>query len=319
MRKEAKVEKHATLAGIQGYHHRDDVFGGRESYAFQGFKGNWYLNSDRKIALDDHYRRVDGQPLQGYGLEIETECNGVRNSRVLAEVYDKIIFPCFKFGDVQFKMQEDGSLGGESSAEVITQIMTKSRIRNDYAAYKLMFNTYFKAFRIKADSYETSCGMHVNVSNGCFGKTVEAQETAIRKLYYIINKHYELCTALFYRCPSRTNWCGQMDYSVAKTMNLYQMDSSHGNCFNGSHYAAGRIEIRLVGGQKDFGCFRNTMESVFHLVERVRTISWTDCDNIAKIFQGCNQYVYDRLATRCNLSAETLEAIRATVVTEELL
>jgi hypothetical protein len=110
-----------------------------------------------------------------------------------------------------------------------------------------------------------------------------------------------------------------MDYSMAKWMDLDNMDGSHGNCLNYSHYGAGRIEIRLVGGQKNYACFRNTMETVFHVVERCASISWADCDNIAEIFKGCNQYVYDRLESMCGLSDDTLQAIRATVKHEELL
>lgn len=317
MRREAKQQRTATTARVQGYHEG----GCGENYAFQGFEGNYYFNSDRVIRLDEHYRRADGQPMQGFGLEIETECNGITSDAALATVYEKVIFPEFKFGAKMFKMQRDATLNGSSNAEVITQVMTKLRIRNDYAAYKLMFNHYFPLFGIRSDCYASGCGcgMHVNVSNGVFGKTVEAQELAIRKLYYIINRHYDFALRLFYRNPARTNWCRQMDYTVARTMDLHNMPSSHGNCFNGSHYDAGRIELRIVGGQKDFGCFRNTMESVFFLCERVRSLSWADCDDIAKIFAGCNQYVFDRLKTKCNLSPETLEAIRATVVREELL
>lgn len=319
MRKEAKQIKTAKLYSVQGYH--QGGYGHGEQYAFLGFVGNWYFNSDRKIELDEHYQRKDGQPMQGYGLEIETECFGVTSDDALAAVYSEIIFPTFKFGAQMFKMQRDATLNGTSNAEVITQVMTKLRIRNDYTAYKLMFNHWFKVFGIRSDCYANGCGcgMHVNVSNGVFGKTEKAREEAIRKLYYIINKHYTLACKLFYRNPAKTHWCAQMDYSVAKTMNLHNMPASHGNCFNGSHYDAGRIELRIVGGQKDYGCFRNTMESVFFLCERVQQLSWTDCDDVTKIFQGCNQYVFDRLESRCGLSASVLDAIRETVIREELV
>ena len=48
----------------------------------------------------------------------------------------------------------------------------------------------FPAFGISADSKNTHCGMHVNVSLGLLGKTRDEQAEAARKLYYIINKHY---------------------------------------------------------------------------------------------------------------------------------
>ena len=316
MRKECKVAKTANIASVQGYH--QGGYGHGQAYAMMGFKNGFnYYNSDRCIPVIDGKRKDNG-PMLCYGLEIETECSRITDDTVLAEIYDKIIFQQFKFPEM-FKMQADGSLGGKSSAECITQLMTKARIRNDYTTYKMMFNQYFPALGIKADSYTTQCGMHVNVSNEVFGDTVEKRETAIRKLYYIINRHYDFCCKLFYRSPARTTWCGQMYYGNARTLDLHSMPNDHGKCFNGSHYDAGRIEIRLVGGQKDFGCFRNTMESVFFLCDRVKSISWDDCDKIDKIFKGCNQYVFDRLKTRCDLSSEIIEAIRPTVKREDLV
>ena len=312
MRKEAKVNNTVHVAGVQSYHSHT---GTGTNYAFDGFTSNKYFTSDRFIPLDASFNRPDGQPLQGYGLEIETECNGINNETVLAEVYDKIIFSHFP-ADL-FKMQHDGSLGGRTSAECITQVMTKAFIRNHYKDFKTMYNTYFPAFSIRSDSAVTACGMHVNISKACFGKTQETQDKAIRKLYYIVNKHFNLCRKLFYRSGS-TTYCSQMDYSRARTMDLTGFYADHGVCFNLGHYSRGRIELRLVGGQKNYACFRNTMEAVFFLVERCRSITWEDCDKIEKIFQGCNQYVFDRL-TICDLDSATLNNIAATVKREELL
>lgn len=187
MRKESKQAKQATISAVQGYHAGSSW--GSEEYAFQGFQSNKYFTSDRYVPLSASYDRVDGKPLKGYGLEIETECNGVTNTAVLAEVLTKVVFSHFP-ADL-FKLQRDGSLHGDSSAECITQIMTKEFIRNHYGAFKLMFDTYFPAFGISA-SASGNCGMHVNISRGAFGKSEEVQATAVRKLYYIINHHYDL-------------------------------------------------------------------------------------------------------------------------------
>jgi len=313
MRKESKIQNNVAMANVQGYHQGG---GYGEGYAFAGFKCNKYFRSDRAMKLNDNFERPDGFPLQGYGLEIETECSSISNQTVLAEVYDKIIFKLFP-ADL-FKMQRDASLGGRTSAECITQVMTKAFIRNHYKDFKTMFNTYFPAFGISADSFHTSCGMHVNISVACFGDTTEQAHEAIRKLFYIVNKHYSIMLPLFYRDPSRTHWCGQMHYQNARYMNLNNQPNDHTKCMNLSHINAGRVEIRLVGGQKNYACFRNTMESIFHLVDRVKTLSWDDCNNLVKLFKGCNQYVFDRL-TICGLDETTLEEIKQTVKTEELL
>lgn len=294
MRKENKTLKNVKLASVQGYHAGGYATGSSEGYAFVGFpKGFCYYTSDRYYPVENGKVKVNNvvKAPEGYGLEVELQCKGIKRENVLAEVMEKIIFPHFQFSHM-WKMQRDSSLGGDTSVECITGVMAQSRIRNDWPAWKSFFDVYLPSFGISADSYSTSCGMHVNVSTACFGKN---PDEAIRKLYYIMNKHYDVFRKLFYRASDKTTWCQQMDYSVARTMDLHYMSASHHNCLNYSHYDAGRIEIRLVGGQKDFDTFRKTMEAVFFLVDRVKSISWADCDDISKIFTGVNQYVLARL------------------------
>lgn len=317
MRKDAKTTKTATLSTVDQYHGGN---WGSESYAFQGFRSNKYFTSDRYIGLDGSFNRPDGKPLKGFGLEIETECTGIRNATVYAEVLNNVIFPHFP-ADL-FKLQRDGSLSGDSSAECITQVMTREFIRNNYSAFKLMYDTYFPAFGI---SCGPNCGMHVNLSNALFGRSEKAQVEAIRKLFYIVNHHYSLCCALFHRDASRTNYCRQMASSkdYARNLDLRNAPGGHGVSFNLDHFASGRVELRLVGGQKNYPCFRNTMESVFFLVEAVKRLSWADCDDLVKIFSGCNQYVFDRLKSFCQqrgaITSAQIEAIRPTVQREELI
>lgn len=317
MRKEKKATKAVEISNVQGYH----AGGYAGNYAYQGFKSNKYFTSDRYINLDRNFNRPDGKPLKGYGLEKETECRGLSNQTVYAEVLNNIVFPHFP-ADL-FKLQNDGSLGGDTNAECITQVMTKEFIRNNYANFKLMYDTYFPAFRISCDG--NRCGMHINMSNALFGRTEKAQELAIRKLFYITNKHFDMMCALTNRDRNYTGYCRRMLNYIdsIKTIDLERVAGGHGVCFNLDHYREGRIELRVVGGQKNFACFRNTMESVFHLVDAVKTLSWADCDDLTKIFAGCNQYVYDRLKSKVkNAGAITdaeLAVIRETVVREEFI
>lgn len=301
MRKEIKTKgaRTANTGRIQGYHESNNGrYERSESYAFMGFGSNKLYTSDRFVKLDETFTRSDGKPMKAYGLEIETECNGITAENALAAVYTNIIFK--EFPADLFKMQHDGSLGGRTSAECITQPMTKEFIRNSYPAFKVMYDSWFPAFQISAGG--SSCGMHCNISNGLFGTTQKTQDEAIRKMGYILNKHFNLMCGLFCRDSSATMYCSRMhqftDKNYAQTCDLSDFGSSHGVCYNLGHYNTGRIEIRLVGGQKTFAAFRNTMESVFHLVDAVKRISWSDCDDIVKIFSGCNEYVYDRL-TKC--------------------
>lgn len=324
MRRENK-ELNATInsARVQGYHERTDYSSNRESYAFQGFNGDLkYFTSDRFIKtaiIDGILKREDGKILKGYGLEIELECDGICSQKILANVLEKVVFSVFPAG--LFKMQQDGSLGGDTNAECITQIMTKEFIRNNYKNFRTFWNDYFPMFGLSTQN--NHCGMHCNVSLGVFGTTKKSQDDAVRKLYYIINKHFDFFVVALNR-TNGTGYCSKnTDYADARTMDLENMPSSHYVAMNYGHYSAGRIEIRLVGGQKNYACFRNTMETIFHLVDAVKTLSWNDLDDIPKIFSGCNNYVFDRISTNCYrsgvISADDVEKIRGTVKNVELI
>ena len=294
MRKEATINNTIELSRVSGYH------GGSHSR-------HLYFRSDRYMVLDRWFNRPDGQPLRGYGLEIESECSGFRDN-ILAEIYTNIIFKLFP--DDLFKMEHDGSLASGRSAEVITQIMTKSFIRNHYKDFKSMYDVYFRAFGIScADS--GNCGMHVNISNALFGGTQAIQDDAIRKLFYFVNRNYTLCCKLFKRNERRTMYCGQMacpDIDRMKTYRLTDRSNDHGVCINLSHYEQGRIELRLVGGQPDYYAFRNTMETVFWLVEHLHMVPWSKLNDLATVFKGCNQYVCKRLAD-CGIDPAVMDKI----------
>ena len=319
MRKTQRTEnQRIERANLQSYH---GVSNGGESYAFCGFNSNKYFTSDRTIECDENFNRKDGKPMKGYGLEIETGfCLSTnRNSQaqnILSNIMTTAVFT--KFPKDLFKQQMDCTITG---TECITQVMTKEFIRNNYKNFKTMWNELFPMFGITTD--DGKCGMHVNISVGCLGTTPKIQEESCRKLYYIINKHYDFFKAALYRNGS-TEWCGQMyGYENAKTLDVHHMNGSHGNCFNGSHFDAGRIEIRLVGGQKNFACFRNTMEVIFHLIGALKSLSWKQCDSLVAIFSGCNQYVFNRLETKCKMAGTIseleLDVIRGTVIREDLI
>ena len=322
MRRESRQTITVQLARVQRYH-EGGSYTDAEAYTRAGYNGGKFRlrTSDRWIDFaPDGRNLVTGKPGKGYGLEIETECRGITIESILANVLEKIVFPAFPEG--LFKLQHDGSLGGQTSAECITQPMTKEAVRNLYPAFKAMYNDYFPAFGISCAA-SGNCGMHVNISTACFGITEEAQAEAIRKLYYIINHHFRLFANLLNRDPDNTTYCAQMDASRARTMSLSGRGSDHYCSFNLGHYDAGRIELRLVGGQKDYAAFRNTMETVFHLVERVKKISWKQLDDVAAIFAGCNQYVADRVKShgygRGLVTREQWEAIQLDVKPETLL
>lgn len=304
MRQEARQEKQLNIARVDGYHHGDRQYDKKVVFT-----------SDRPQEANDNYTlKKDGSLPAMIGIEMETECWGITNPTIYANLLRDVVFRVFP--DNLWKIESDCTLcGGDTGAECITQPMTKAFIRNQYSNFRAMYQ-YFASFGIDA-SRSGNCGQHAHISLTCFGRTKATQDEAIRKLYYIVNRHYNLICALLYRREDRRDWCGRMDHTVAWTMDLSRMDSSHGNGFNGSHYRNGNIELRIPGGQKDYPCFRNTMESIFHLIEASKTISRKDCDDVTKIFAGCNQHVFDRLRSYCyergTITVEQLNTIHETI------
>lgn len=312
MRREARQAREVTIHQIDGYHGGDGQYTGPMIFA-----------SDRpEKANDDYTLAKDGSLPAVYGIEWETEAKGVTSETIYANLLKEVVFQYFH-RDL-WKVEHDASLGQghccgnrimDVGAECITQPMTKAYIRNQYRNFRAMWEM---AGRFGIDCTRSgNCGQHVHISLTCFGRSKATQDEAIRKLYYIVNRHFRLICTLLYRDPNHTYWCGPMPADVAWSMNLEAMSGSHQNGFNGSHYRHGNIELRIPGGQKNYPCFRNTMESIFHLVETSKNISRKDCDDVTKIFAGCNQHVYDRLRSYCRqagtITDPQLEIIRATV------
>ena len=303
--KEIKVEK----TNIQRYH---NAIYNNGSYAFNGFGENLYFKSDRTEKLDSNFRRSNGESLKGYGLEIETECWSISNSLVYGTFLQNYLFNIFP--KHLFKIQQDMSLrGGNVSGECISQVMTQEFVRNHYANFKAMYDS-FQDFDISC-SRTGHCGMHINISNALFGKTKEEQMENINKFYYLINKHYTLFKNLYLR--KCTDYCEQMrvskDYAKSLTERDYNSMASHSCCLNYSHFQDGRIELRLPSGQANFNDFRNTMELTFHLVNVIKILTWEQLDNIEEIFKNCNEFVLQRLEQKGNLNLSTLRKIRENV------
>lgn len=290
---------------------------------FESLKG---FNSDRVIKLNPDYTVSSdntastlsiakaGTRFKGFGLEWENVSTIAPNVgttiyvNLLQLMMDKAGFPADFW-----RMESDCTV----SAECITQTFTKSWLRNNYKCWKALY-TLCESFKVTTNS--NRCGMHVNVDVSNFGGDKETQQKNIRKLSYLINRHYDFFCIALHRDITNTGYCGQMSTSKDywKSFNFETATNDHYVSMNLSHVARqNRVEIRLVGGQKDYFGFRNTMEMIFHIIERVGKCSWDDLDDLEKVFKGCNSYVYKRLSTDCLnagvIRQETVEKIFPTI------
>ena len=292
------------------------------SYHGGDFRTLTAFNSDRKIKLADDYtvsaentesaKKICkvGSRLKLIGLEVETVGEPIRlGSTAYTNLLD-LIFSKSGFDDDFFKIEADCTVNGEC----ITQTFTKGWLRNNYKSWKAMYEL-FEVFKIT--TADQRCGMHVNLDLRNFGDDFETQCENVRKLGYVINKHYDLFRVAFNRTGT-TTWCPRMNTTMDywKNTDFDYIPTSHDRCcINVGHIRQNRIEIRLVGGQTNYPCFRNTMETVLFLVDRICKLSWKNLDDIVTIFSGCNRYVLDRLSTNCLnarvITSENVEKIRA--------
>lgn len=329
--KQATINTRATTS----YH---GVSRGGEAYAFDGFKKRQYFASDRAHDLNDDYTRQDGKPLRCYGLEIEMVAESIARKSIVSTILDNCVMQNFGTDNL-FKYQEDGSLHARNGfgvgVECITQPMTKEYIRNNYAAFKCLFNDAKNIFDISPNS---TCGMHCNISTGLFGNNAATQADAMHKMYYIINKHFALFKRLFLRGDNNCTYFApdcNMTHKTPAAARAYllnhPMTTGHYSAINAAHVNVGRFELRIVGGCTSYGAFRNTMELVFFLVDKVKNIGWDKLDDFVALFSGCNQYVFDRLlsyADACSdyiLNTTGLDAmdflrqVKATTIQDDLI
>ena len=303
MRNESRIIKEAKeTTRVMGYH--------RSSHEMLRI-----YTSDRWKEMTDWAKTI--------GLEIETSCTWYdvhgasgASAEAIGALLQEVVFKEFPKDLVRW--EQDCSISG---AECVTQCMTKEFIRNHYPQFKNLFDVYLPKFGMLPND---TCGMHCNIGLGMLGDTDEKRLESARKLFYFVNKNFDLSCMLLNRNRSRVGYCGQMrEWTNAKTIDPHNYYSDHGVCFNWGHFYEGskkaRVELRLVGPQKTFAQFRNTMETIFHLISAVKKCSWKDMDSIEKVFKGCNKYVLDRLSkcrTNGLISEELYQRIKATSDTE---
>ena len=313
-RKDARTYTRPEVERMSSYHGGD-------------FETLTFYNSDRKIKLNRNYTVSNENPdgikkffkagshVKAYGLEVETVGEPITLGRTVYTNLLDLIFNKAGFDGDFFKIETDATVDGEC----ITQTFSRAWMRNNYKCFKAMYEL-FEVFKITTD--DERCGLHVNVDLSNFGNDFETQTENARKLGYVIQKHYNLMKIAFNRTGS-TRWCGRMsttrDYWENTPLDYFP--SGHENSYNMSHIRENRIEIRLVGGQKNYPCFRNTMETVFFLIDRVCKLSWKDLDDVQKLFKGCNAHVFTRLSENCFnagvISATDINAIRETAKLDE--
>lgn len=304
MRKEKKIERTANIKTMSGYH-------ARQNSDWNCERANSFIGGAKYFASDRAKDLGTVENAKGYGIEWEMTSALTSNGTILATILDSEFRAHLPMNF--FKFESDCTV----DIECVSQIGTKAFFRNHYASFKAIYK-YLKTIQTGPNFGGQSCGMHVNISIANFGKDEATQKANIMKLHNWINRDrnsYEFACKMLHRDINRTHYCGRM------TPDYLDACGSHGYCMNYAHMDEGkasRVEIRLVGAQKTFPAFRNTMETIFWLVKQSKELSADAWNDPIKLWSGCNQYVFDRLQDHFT-DFEALETIRQNVKREELI
>ena len=146
-----------------GYHHNTFP-------SYRIYTSDRYIEfGDGSYSTDKDGVVVENMP-RAYGLEVETSCSKINDSKTLSATLSRLIYK--DFPNELYKFESDCSLDGLSTTEMIFQPRTKERIRNEYPLYKRAYELY-PLFGISCKSDITNCGMHCNISPSVFGKNAE--------------------------------------------------------------------------------------------------------------------------------------------------
>ena len=136
--------------------------------------GARYFNSDRHVALES----VENP--KGITIEWEMTSNLTQNGTILATILKSELERLFPINF--FKYERDCTV----DIEIVAQVATKEFWRNHYAEMKSAYQYLNTIETYPIARRGASCGMHVNISVACFGKTREQQRKNIMKLQWTI-------------------------------------------------------------------------------------------------------------------------------------
>lgn len=295
---------------------RNGNAGDSDTYLCDSCYDNYYTNCDRCGALirqdDAHYQdeetplcydcyreRRNHYTVQAYGykpepifygdsrhyfgVELEMDGGGEsdENARTLMEIANS--------GDERVYIKHDGSL--DDGFEVVSHPMSLSYHLNTMPWAEVLS----KARELGYKSHQArTCGLHIHVNRTAFGDTVEAQDAAIARVLFFVEKHWEELLKFSRRTQSAiAQWANRYGYKDRPREILDHAKKS----YSGIRYTAvnltntATIEFRLFQGALK----HNTVVATLQLVSRIcdcavclsddelKQMSWTT------FAAGCNQ------------------------------
>lgn len=210
-----------------------------------------------------------------FGIELEIDGAGEYDSNA-----DKIL-AIGNHDEPRVYCKHDGSL--DEGFEIVSHPATLDSHMHSFTWEQMMNAAVSMGYR---SHQATTCGLHVHISRDAFGRTEQAQEAAIARLLFFVEKHWNELLKFSRRTNRQLErWAARYGYKdTPKEMMDHAKSYHYGRytCVNLTNTET--VEIRIFRGTLKYNTFIATLQLVNRLCDvaiyltdsELHTMSWSD-------------------------------------------
>ena len=210
-----------------------------------------------------------------FGVELEIDGAGEYDSNA-----DKIL-AIGNLDEPRVYCKHDGSL--DEGFEIVSHPATLDSHMHSFPWEQMMNAAVSMGYR---SHQATTCGLHVHISRDAFGRTEQAQEAAIARLLFFVEKHWNELLKFSRRTNRQLErWAARYGYKdTPKEMMDYAKSYHYGRytCVNLTNTET--VEIRIFRGTLKYNTFIATLQLVNRLCDvaiyltdsELHAMSWSD-------------------------------------------
>jgi hypothetical protein len=230
--------------------------------------------------IEDYYYKPEpifyGNGNRFFGVELEVDCGGEIDDNAAAVMR----IGNGKCGLEHIYCKHDGSL--HDGFEIVTHPMTLEYHLNDMPWKEITD----KARKLGYTSHQAeTCGLHIHVNRSSFGENAEAQDEAIGRILYFVERNWNELLIFSRRTQEQLDsWARRYGYKdQPKEMLEHAKKGYDGRytCVNLTNYST--IEFRIFRGTLKLNTILATLQLVNHICEvavslsddEVRHLSWS--------------------------------------------
>lgn len=233
-----------------------------------------------KESIQDYYYKPDpifyGDGPRYFGVELEIDEAGERDSSA-----ERLLNIAHSNGLEHIYCKHDGSL--DDGFEIVTHPMSLSYHMTEMPWAAILREAVNMGYR----SHQAhTCGLHIHVSRDAFGETEEAQDAAIARILFFVEKHWNELLNFSRRTQRQLDrWAaryGYKDQPVDMMEHIKKGRSNRYTCVNLTNEST--IEFRIFRGTLKYNTLIATLQMVNRICdvalylsdEELRALSWSE-------------------------------------------